>query len=351
MTRRAMQHLYRNGLVALIACFLIWICPSASMAQVVTSKPLCSWKIAFVKGGNIWVANGDGSGQKRVITNGCAPSWSPDHKHIAFARRNNVWTASADGTSQKCLTHFKALSKKYASSDDIEISWRPGTGQITFSHPDEFTVKRTRDERFDPVPGERSIGGNSIFDVSSRGGTRNREKVRFDLYDYAGEIHFPYHTSPAWSSNGKRLLFVRSGDIWVATHTQYDPEDTRPGWDVERLASVAVYDEAAYRADTSNRVARHIAWSPDGKSVAYGFGRVGSNDSEVYLLSLQYSDHDFMIAGKSQLISEPFKPSSWPTFSPDSKFVAYESQGDIWVASLKNDQRKRLIRNGEQPAW
>ena len=63
-----------------------------------------TWKLAFVREGNIWVANGDGSNQKLLITNVESPSWSPDRKQIAFSRDCNLWIAESDGSKQRPLT-------------------------------------------------------------------------------------------------------------------------------------------------------------------------------------------------------------------------------------------------------
>ena len=66
-----------------------------------------SWRLAFVRNGDIWLANGDGSGQYRVIPNAQSPAWSPDRKRIAFARQGNVWVANGDGSNQRQVTFLQ----------------------------------------------------------------------------------------------------------------------------------------------------------------------------------------------------------------------------------------------------
>ncbi len=65
---------------------------------------LKNWKLAFVRGGSIWVANGNGTNQRKIITDADAPCWSPDKTRLAFARYGDVWIARADGTHQRRLT-------------------------------------------------------------------------------------------------------------------------------------------------------------------------------------------------------------------------------------------------------
>lgn len=330
-----------------ILCLLTPLLSAAAPARRIETRTLCPWKIAFVRKGDIWTANGDGTGQKLIIKNGSSPAWSPDHKRIAFARGVNIYVANADGTAEKRLTDYRK-----GDAADVEISWRPGHDQITFSHYDGFHVvpevrrpgKYARDELW--------VHAVSIFNVSTKGYRQDSGKPWFDIIDQAGFSRFSYNASLAWSSKGDSLLFVRNGDIWIAERSAGIPGG-RPGWEITRLKAVASYDEATNRADNSNYVAQHLSWSPDGKYAAYGFGR-SSAEGEVRLMKLQHSEAGDIRAGQDTLLAGMV--ALWPTFSPDSKFVAYETPGnvrghEIWVVSVESGARVKLIANGEQPAW
>jgi len=73
------------------------------------AKPAGRWTIAFVRSGDIWMANGEGNEQRLVIHNGQAPVWSPDKSVLAFARKGNVWISDANGQNQKQLTDSASL--------------------------------------------------------------------------------------------------------------------------------------------------------------------------------------------------------------------------------------------------
>jgi hypothetical protein len=88
----------------LLASVLVMAAPRRAPTAAQPAHPLRAWRLAFVRDGNIWVANGDGSGQKMIIRDGSAPAWSPDKKQIAFARGGNIWVANADGRKQRRLT-------------------------------------------------------------------------------------------------------------------------------------------------------------------------------------------------------------------------------------------------------
>jgi hypothetical protein len=73
------------------------------------AKGVTRWTIAFVREGDIWLADADGNEQRLVIHNGESPSWSPDKSLIAFARKGNVWISDPDGENQRQLTDSSSL--------------------------------------------------------------------------------------------------------------------------------------------------------------------------------------------------------------------------------------------------
>lgn len=335
-----------------------WFCIVAALAfaagaisgQGIRREETRAWKLAFVRGGGVWVANGDGSGQKRVIRRGCAPAWSPDRTRIAFARDGDIWVANADGTGQKRLTYLRQTRKIW--DDAIEISWRPRTDRITFCRYEEFIVTRRVNRWLDPPPTERGQWGISMFNVDSRGRDHGRVSAWLDLQTQAGIGYFSDYTGPFWNRRGDRFLYTANGDIWLASRSPQNDPYSRQGWDYTRLAAVAHYDEADWRADRSSHAARHLSTSPDGRFLAYGFEEVGHPWSEVHLLSV---DLNAATCGDHRILSEPEIGGRWPSFSPDGRFVAYEGLGlrgnEIWTVDVASKAQIRLIDDGEQPAW
>jgi len=74
-----------------------------------SAKPASRWTIAFVRSGDIWMANGEGNEQRLVIRNGQSPAWSPDKTVLAFARKGDVWISDPNGQNQKQLTDSASL--------------------------------------------------------------------------------------------------------------------------------------------------------------------------------------------------------------------------------------------------
>lgn len=342
--------------------FLTWLAVGIAAAQrePPVLQPSKSWKLAFVRDGSIWVANGDGTDQRLLIKNSDSPAWSADKAHIAFAREGNVWVAQADGSRQRPLTFRwkREMSKRWCDwPNGNELSWDPKRNSVTFSHCEKFQVTRiggTQDISYSFTWYKPHVViGNSIFDVPLHP-TKQKMAVRFDLYDDWSGFYFSDHRYPVWSKSGKKLAFVRNGDIWVAEGEWVvvdDDDAQRYEADVRRLAAVASYDEPTGfpRASLWTLSVRHLSWSPDEKYLAYGYRRLGgSGVEEIHLLDIE--------KGKDQkVIDEGYEPA----FSPDGRLLAYSTSKGcekerflcIWMISLDGKTKQKLVDNAYRPAW
>jgi Tol biopolymer transport system component len=307
--------------------------------------------VAFVRDGNIWVCNGDGTDPKLIIEDGQSPAWSPDKSQIAFARRGNIWRAMADGSRQRPVTSQWAASDALQFSD-VTISWRPSNGSITFSHAEAFRVERTTGAAAiapDRNAAEGVISGSSIFDVRPAGTEPARATVRYDLFAKGTSFNFADQSHPAWSPSGKKLAFTRNGDIWLVEAESAPAGEPPTGWVARRVAAVARYDEPANRGSRSNRGATRLSWHPDERRLVYGYDRLqGSGFNEVHLLDTQ--------TGKDSTL---VKDALEPCVSPDGNFILYRSYGDacgpdgfcVIAASFDGKTRVKILSKATQPVW
>jgi Tol biopolymer transport system component len=119
--------------------------------------------------------------------------------------------------------------------------------------------------------------------------------------DRVGETRF--RTDPEWSPDGKQIAFVdhdpaTGGDLWVMN---------ADGSAARRLTSSKPPPSANYGA-------RQPSWSPDGRTIAFGYGYVG--------ISVVGADG----TGLRELIRGVSFAAAW---SPRGKWIAYAAGGEL----------------------
>jgi TolB protein len=131
--------------------------------------------------------------------------------------------------------------------------------------------------------------------------------------------------APAWSPNGKLIVFTRSDHHFRSRLYLIRPDGTG----LQRLTSVTGHNPS---------------WSPDGTLIAFDDGRriavIGAGGQ-----GLRY-------------LTKPAGADSDPAWSPDGRAIAFvrspsaqAGRRDIWLMSRTARNQRLLIKNGSQPAW
>ena len=178
----------------------------------------------------VYVANGDGSGVRRVSGPGYAavPTWSRDNKWLAYVRAEpgkpsvwNLWVQPTAGGSARRVTNYR-YGQTWAAS------WFPDNRHIAYSH--EATLV--------------------ILDLQTDQATRFPTPVKGQLV-----------RTPAVSPDGTKVIFqVFRHGAWI----------------------LSVRDRST-RQVLTDPTAEEFAWSPDGSRVAFHSRRNGRWN--IYLLS------------------------------------------------------------------
>jgi Tol biopolymer transport system component len=171
----------------------------------------------------IYVANADGSGEKRVtrITTGdsCGPVWSHDGKQIAYysyalphpSRNPAVWVMDPDGSNMKKLADH-GLSPSWAP-DDKQIAFasnRDGKFQIYVMNSDGSNPRRLTKNKAEESSPVWAPDGAAIVFVSDR---ENEHPALYLMGADGSEQHRLTFSKtqdfcfPAWSLDGSSLAF------------------------------------------------------------------------------------------------------------------------------------------------
>lgn len=208
---------------------------------------------------------------------GSAPQWINDGKLFAYANGGKLYTMNADGSDLKEITGIGEF-------ESFSIS------------PDAKNIYFTKRVKIDQTANEK----------------HNMPKAHVRIINDLMYRHWNY-----WSDYSYSHLFVAR----LNGSTVSEAKDIMEGQRFES-PSAPYFDET------------EIAWSPDGKNIAYTtkrlFGKEDavSTNSDVYLYNIE--------TGKEVNISEGNKGyDRYPVFSPDGSMIAYQSmERDGYEADL-----------------
>ena len=227
---------------------------------------------------NIFKVSSDGGAPvKLTYEGGESPQWLNNGKSIAYVNKGKLFTMNADGSGQKEVTGIS----------DFEIF------RIS---PDGNRIYYTKRVKLDQTANEK----------------HNLPKAKVRIIDDLMFRHWNYWGDFSYSH------------IFVAEFNGSDVSQAKDVMESQRFESPTApyFDEG------------EIAWSPDGKSIAYTskrlFGKADavSTNSDIYLYNIE--------TGKEVNITEGNKGyDRYPVFSPDGSMIAFQSmERDGYEADL-----------------
>ena len=333
--------------------------PVEHASAALDKEQLRKYRLLFVKKADIYVCQGDGSGIRRIIERGETPVWSPDNSKIAFCRDEDVWIADADGTHQRRLTFIGTPTDMQANDlvggPSVSIDWCPAPHRnvIDYSCGDSFEGPAVKG-------GEReAIFGSALYEIPADGSTK-KPVTLVDIKESGTGFHFSQNEFPAWSRDGERMAFVRNGDLWYRKRAHIEREVKQPKnskecfWDCGRLYAAASFDAPDWRGSRENEGITHISWAPDGQSLVYGVERLGgSGTSDIYLLHVNAREMAMEAAGEPQRIAHGFGPN----YSSDGKLLTWWGQNKaltqfgVFVGDSQGRNPTLIVPDGVSPCW
>ena len=297
-----------------------------------------------------------GGGELQLTNHGhqnFQPSWSPDGQRIAYFSKNRggVWVVSALGGTPKQLTESGARP-----------AWSPDGSMIAF-----------QSSGMGEVFSSRSLPPSTIWIIPAQGGVaRQVTKAGNPLGG---------HASPAWSPDGKRVVFEASdfifSSIWSISIEGGDPTKTvslgtapiyaPDGRHVyflrnSGLSRIRVSPSGEPMGEIlsvlpsgSGTTLANAGISADGKKIVYSAIRTSSN---LWTVALNRVSGD-AIGPPTAFTSDTSQRNNLVHFSPDGQKIALNrwrpgTSADIWIADADGKNLTQLTNNpatDSQASW
>jgi TolB protein len=251
-------------------------------------------RVAFVRGGRVYVIDSDGHGERAVSEQGMAlsPAWHPSGRWIAYStfgpRGTQVVVRDVQGGGTRIASVRPGLN--------ITPDFSPDGALLVWAHGEE--------------------SGADLFATEYPGGGDTRRITVGRGSD---------NVSPSFSPDGRRLAFTSNR----AGHPEIYTADV-DGTNVELLTTYLAGDQS-YRSNP--------AWSPDGRVVAFQSQVAG----RFQIMTISLRDRSM-----KQLTSEGINED--PAWAPDGRHLVFTSTRtgtkQLFVLDVETGRARQLTRAG-----
>ena len=278
-------------------------------------------RLAYTSGDDLYIAKGDGSEPRRLVTSaGTAswPRWSPNGARLRFtvngANGSAIWEIAPDGSGlhpllaswnnppAECCGSWTPDGRYFvfqSSRGGVADIWAMREASSLFQRVNHSPVQLTSGptSTFAPLP---STDGNQIFvrTIQPRG-----RLVRFDAK--SGEFRPLFPGAPP-GIQGTGVDFSRDGK-WIAYMSYPDGSLWRSRPDGSERTQLTYPPLLAYMP----------RWSPDGSQIAF-MGQLPGKPWQLYMVSAQ--------GGSPQQLIPDQRDQADPSWSPDGSSLAFGGQ-------------------------
>lgn len=313
---------------------------SASNPASIDPGPRPVGKIAFIKDGNIWICNTDGSNRSIVceVKNAKGPlSFSPDNKRIAFSRVGSDQNQLPSGEGGRHLLHdiFIAFID---SAQSNQLWWN----KATFSLGGAFSTWSDNDTMIyyqnDINAGfvDYIVPSFQLAKVSVSDG--HAEYFRKDWQSISTNF-----LMPSFTRDGQKVAYVIS---YSPITDKYNFKNF--GVKIVDMKDIMLPEKEMRKPTKGLEMAIFPKWSPDGKWLAYL-----NNDMRnpgIYIVKSDLSKtRQIYSPGIAQQLGP--SPVGW---APNSKWITFAlADGTIYIVDITGSNLTQVTGPGahSSPAW
>ncbi|HEY8475686.1 MAG TPA: hypothetical protein VIN09_02320 [Chloroflexota bacterium] len=332
--------------------------PTAGAAEPRPARPTPALgKLAFVRGGDIWVKELPDGEARQVTRDGRShtPRWSPSGSWLAFRREEQLWIVRGSGADARQIAADASGPFAWAPAADhlayvddgglfvvdaertdprelVPRSGRDGSGVFSMAwSPDGTWIAYGRQDVADEIPGQPPRVTAGLWRVH----VERAERQELFRGATSPDPSRPQAYSPGaivadWSKDGQRILF------WA------DPFLASLLADGTQLMAIPANGGTPREIVTSMLANRDfLSWSPDGRSLALvqGAGRMTWSDKSIVVTSPTAEGTRLSDGGRADL---------FPAWSPDGEWIAFTS-GPALAPNAPEDAVRRAL--DERRIW
>jgi Tol biopolymer transport system component len=275
------------------------------------------------------------------------PNWSPDGSQIAFVANSSAYAVAATGGSPKILVQTP-------NAPITDVAWSPDGSRLAYANSEGIFVK--------PISGgdaRRLVAGETLHSLSwSPNGTRlafvdgvqptldNLSSAPLKVVEVStGKVTViepgqAVNLSPAWTPDGKSILFISSRDGPLDVYQQPVTSDGQP-----RGLPLRV---------TTGLSARRVTLSADGANATYDVVR---NRSNIWSVTMPPGNGVASTATARQITNDNQRIESL-SLSHDGRWLAYDSDrsgnADIYRVAVDGGEPVQVTTspaNDFAPSW
>lgn len=340
-----------------LAALLLALCLAASAAEptgtLLLRQPTLSREhLAFIYGGEVWVADRDGGHPQRLTAHASAygPHFSPDGQWIAYsatyAGNTDVYVIPTPGGQPRRLTW-------HPSRDEVD-GWSPDGRRILFASPRSVANNRS----------------NQLYEVPLTGGFERKimEAVAWEAAwspDGTRLAYRPYRTAYELSSGWRQYRGGTTTPIWILNPTtgawekvpHENATDRAPAWAGDEVLFISDRNDGAanlFAYDTRGKGLRQLTHETVWDVRSFGvFGRTAVYESGGRLQELDLdSGHahplTITVATEATQLRPQWKDASKTItsafLSPTGKRVVVSARGDVFTVPVKDGSIRDLTR-------